>query len=863
MADRYNIRNVAQKEVYDSYMGILRISPNFDKNGKLIDDPTQFLTDVNGEGVRVSDSDGNLLPILFVPKIFPTLSYNKTETINLINICTILDSKLYISRDLTSRSTIVLSNKETNTPKLTIVSGGKSATADNVSNVSGVLIYPTISPHDSNYFNNNNIHNLYDKNDQRDRNEQVEESLLDKHPSWYEQNVKPEDKVVVNDKIVKRFNSHNEEVPVVYKRDYVLGHYEGHALDKYDSSARKLDWVGDTSAINSSDADMTKLSWIRFDELIWKLVDQVVSGKVRHSSGRYSELGTNGSESIEKDLFNPIGRCSLSNRGSLFLQDTAPLLAKGVQEGTIMYHSMPFHRYLFHVCRQTLQNNYGSKIQTEVLNDCLDKGLITPSSMATLTSHHSLAKNFLLCDGNEVNIENFPNISNDNQRLVKKQNGKFKDVIATEWEGSFVHKAIHNSSSQSLHIKLPNLYSFTEAHPRFIRGLNWDTKKYNGVHDLSLEESYVQHLSQESLNNIRYAHTNRKEVIEVRESGEKDDFGNPIIVHNYIGKDLDRRGAHGIDIAKPITEVNKIYPSNYDFGIVPKSHRHRLFSSVAGGKDESVSFSENRFVEYNYTNIVRDAITHEYATSNDLVTGTLRDNYTQPNTEYGKLWIDYGLKRATKYFHGFTPISNLGLYLWNADIFNLYERTKDTVKNRNLHKQREKYEGTNVEIENGSPTMSYYDIKGNEYVFTDDSKFIIKKFEVTDDMTPEEKQKVEIKNKIEKLKRKQQAIKLNEFEMRLPISYAGFARYQVASKHWWFRKRKLSGKDQEFGIHFFNNVCNYELKAFPKNKINYSNNSFDNDDPKTGWSCVTSLPYTNTDYLAFGNWAKINEKHIV
>jgi hypothetical protein len=74
------------------------------------------------------------------------------------------------------------------------------------------------------------------------------------------------------------------------------------------------------------------------------------------------------------------------------------------------------------------------------------------------------------------------------------------------------------------------------------------------------------------------------------------------------------------------------------------------------------------------------------------VTGSLRDNYTQPNTEYGKMWIDYGLKRATKYFHGFTPISNLGLYLWNADIFNRYERTKDTVKYRNLHKQREKYE---------------------------------------------------------------------------------------------------------------------------------------------------------------------------
>lgn len=40
---RYTIRNVAQREIYDSYMGILRISPNLDKNGKMVDDPTNFL----------------------------------------------------------------------------------------------------------------------------------------------------------------------------------------------------------------------------------------------------------------------------------------------------------------------------------------------------------------------------------------------------------------------------------------------------------------------------------------------------------------------------------------------------------------------------------------------------------------------------------------------------------------------------------------------------------------------------------------------------------------------------------------------------------------------------------------------------
>lgn len=864
MADRYNIRNVAQKEVYDSYMGILRISPNADENGKWIDDPTQFLTDIDGDGVQLSDSDGNMLPIIFKPRVFPTKTFNTTEEQNIINICTLLDAQLYVSKDLTSRSTIFLTNPSKSS-KLVIVSGGKAATADNVSNVSGILAFPTISPHDSYYFNNNNIFKLFDSSNQKNRAEQVEEQLLDKHPSWYETHISSKDKVKVNGKVVKRINNHNEEVPVLYSRDYVLGHYEGHALSSSDCAARKNDWIGETTAINTSDADITKLSWIRFDELIWKLIDQVVSGKVRHSEGRYSELGANGSGNIEKTLFNPIGRCSLSNKGSLFLQDTAPLLAKGVQEGMIMYHSMPFHRYLFHVCRQILQNNYGSTIQKNLLNECMEQGLITPCSMASITPHHSLVKDFLLCDGNEVNIENFPNISNNNEKLLKKTNGKYQDKNATEWDKSSVYKAIQSSTSNSVYIKLPNLYSFTETYPRFIRGLNWDARKYDGVHDLSLEESYVKHLTQETLDTIRYAHTNREEVIEVKDSGEKDEWGNSIIVHNYIGKDKDRWGNIGIDISKPITEVNKIYPPNYDFGIITKLHRHHLFSSVAGGKEEEANFTENRYVSYSFKTIDRGSLTHEYTydKKKKITTGSLRDNYIASNTEYGSQWLNYGLNRDVKFFHGFTPISNLGLYLWNADIYNRYVRVPKTIKRHiHLHRLTEKFEGTKSFIEDGNSSMRYFDSKGNTYTFDANSNFIIKKIEITDEMTPDEIEKANIENKIQKLKRKQQAIKLNEFEMRLPISYTGFARYQVVVNHRWYRKKKGSGKEMEHGAHYFRNACNYELKSFPKDKINYGDNSIGNNDPKTGWSCVTSLPYTDTEYLAFGNWANIKEEHL-
>lgn len=53
MADRYNIRNVASKEIYDSYMGILRISPN-KYYGKDIDDPTDMLSTL----VYLNDNKG-------------------------------------------------------------------------------------------------------------------------------------------------------------------------------------------------------------------------------------------------------------------------------------------------------------------------------------------------------------------------------------------------------------------------------------------------------------------------------------------------------------------------------------------------------------------------------------------------------------------------------------------------------------------------------------------------------------------------------------------------------------------------------------------------------------------------------------
>lgn len=62
MADKIKIRDVGLREIYDSYMGILRISPDKDMN----DDITDAL--LAGTEVELSDSDGNPLSLTFIGK---------------------------------------------------------------------------------------------------------------------------------------------------------------------------------------------------------------------------------------------------------------------------------------------------------------------------------------------------------------------------------------------------------------------------------------------------------------------------------------------------------------------------------------------------------------------------------------------------------------------------------------------------------------------------------------------------------------------------------------------------------------------------------------------------------------------------
>ena len=544
MAERYNVRNVAQKEIYDSYMGILRISPNL-VYGVDEDDATEMLhtladfrkeyfSEVQAVKVQVSDSDGNMLPIYFIPRAFSTdvtlrnAGSNYVNTENIINICTWSDNSVFVSKKLDVRSTVSLKIKV-----ITIVSGGQKNTIQNTPQASGILQFPIENPNDDYFFNkDNNKYSidkdpnkfLFDPNDDTPRHEQMEANLFNQPLDWYKNVITNEiirtgedPQVIVGGKYVNTFNVDNEDVPVFYTRDYVLGHHEGHTVKGKEAYAGVRDeWMDSQSKAYDVSFDdttaFTRLSWIRIDDLIWDAVDEIVSGKIRHNdSGRYIDMGaqTTSGTQIIKELFgiglDEEGMTDLNVQGigNGSLNDTAPILGQGVQPGLMMYHAMPLHRYWFHRCRQIIYNmeryaklsgnswsEYKDIInEVNTLKQAKDDSLITSACRASITPHHSLVKDFLICNGQTVNFENYPNISLTNTNLLENNfqgkeaelvDGKFPNRSSSSSVNSWTigtYGAIQKSIGNGNYIKTPNLLSFNETYPRFIRGLSWDTNE--------------------------------------------------------------------------------------------------------------------------------------------------------------------------------------------------------------------------------------------------------------------------------------------------------------------------------------------------------------------------------------------------
>ena len=899
---RFNVRNVAQKEIYDSYMGILRISPNLDSNGKMVDDPTDFLTTIGCQDIQLSSSNGDPLPVHFVPYSFSTTNIyiNEGGNIsrqekNIINITTdtTLSNKVsgntYVSKEFIARSSLHLIDSESKKQsRIAIASGCSPAVTEQKAKCDGILMYPIESPNDSTYFNNQNRLELFDVNSDIPRDEQVEKSLLSKTLSWYnsatndkilspvDTDINPADvnyqeitshRVIANNQYINHFNDNNEEIPVLYTRDYVLGHYEGHtqSTDKEKREALKTTFLPTNSKINEiTDYNkITKLSWIRFDNLVWECLDEVLSGKLRHVNGRYKDLGTGvsnitggetnqKSNSIETKLFgdnNDYNEYKATNLyenepQSLWVDYTAPLVGKGVQEGMIMYHAMPFHRYWFHRCRQVLFNMEEFKKQYEEthgeagqswedmdnnerteLNNCFNNDAITPCCKASITPHHSLVKDFLLCNGKEVTLKNFPNISLNNGNLLKDtdKNGKTIDLIKgkqstpnkdyktfpqkqktpekNDWAANTTYYALQASSpsSDGKYIKLPNLFNFNEKYPRFIRGLNWFTSFNDNVQNFSATTNPDSNLVVE--NGYYMAYTN-----------------------NTINNQTNIWGQNGKSIVKNLNDVSKPYYFSFDYLTRKEKHKHRLFAQAAGTRD---AYNNSQLAEYPHTdsyedkndNRVKDdtAKISQYAHMQPILTTyPTMISLTDYNVVY-KNWLDYNFLNLP-YYNNFQPIHTAGLFFFN-NTFTPYVTNPSYNINGN---------------------WGYYDAKGVWHYF----------YAANINTPIPNNPTFEIMNnyRLERFKRKQMIIKLNESEGITPISIVGAAGFYTIHNHKWKRKRSSGGTESEYGIFQKHDVGSYVLRGIVE-----TNNSH--------WRSMTSLQYWDCENLGVGNIGEITNEY--
>lgn len=901
MAERFNTRDVKNKEIYDSYMGILRISPN-EVKGTDIDDPTQILNTLYDEDKKertkiiLSDSDGNVLPVNFQPRAFETTVIKRdpkslvdtASQIDVLNLTTIIgkddgsdtnfsNSKLYVSNEFKCRSTLIVIRDSTETENsyrksnFRILSGGEPAISTKIITGRGWLLYPTESPNDGNYFNDKNKHKLFDPEEKSiPRYKQVENTLFTWPRQRHEMFINQDERVIVGNKLITEINDYNEEVPVYYTRDYVLGHYDGHHTRNKNVSSQ---WGVNTS--EGTTTYTTKLSWTRFDKLIWDALEEILTGNVRHIKGRYDELGVNEIAGI--GITDKIGIS-----GSHEYKKYAPILGTEMPRGTIVYHAMPFHRYWYHRTRQALRgcierrkidltllkghenaldekpadttmddfivskdlskirttNGSGEYAQTngentfhrkevETLQSFYKNKLITPCSMATVGFSHSLGKNFVLCNGRQLNFQNFPNISISNDQIfdtggviggVSKMNSTSKSFThKTNWNYTVIGAIKNSTNSTGTYAKLPNLFALFEKTPRFIRGLMWQsttsdniTIVYNDTDGITTRTDYTTSNTVSTMS-----------PQQIVSNGDK---------------------MYTINNKKDLTSVDKLYFHTYDNFVEKEKHKHNLFTSKEGG----TTGTNNKQLNYIHCSNTRGGnetynkwYWHYGTFLNIDRTYSKTDLFVQNYRVYkfntgvgwddGGVYANYCMGSVSNIYNGgfyekYTPIPNMGLYLFNTSICNngaAAKHSDGTYMARGTHRDCDGFmdaEGTWHKLNKEAPITATQ---------TSDNASIVKYDE-------------------EKWRRKFYAMKLNEAEGFIPISYYGKASGFMVIAH--SRDERSGSKSSSRNTYqdYIYNIGGYKLTR-PLGTYN---------DETSFWRCLTSIAYLNPNKLGVGDIKK-------
>lgn len=614
-------------------MGILRISPNsLDENvDSWEDDPTSKLQSLykgesgendvkNRRSVMLSDSDGNDLGVRFQPMGFAQRTYASDVVRGVIYVTT-RATNVFVSDNFNMRSTLVVGSDD---PDRSHESGIiiRSKGSNDILHAKW-LFYPTESPNDNRYFNNKNRLNLFDPSKPETPYEQTSDNLLKLPLDWYE-NPSPlkngeldpnpqehytfddSDYVTINGSRLQTRNYDEEAIPVLHTRDYVLGNYDGHSfkLGTAGTSITEGDlegvgWInGGDNPISNVDIDtedyVTKLSWLRIDDLIWETIEQVLSGTVRHYNGRYTNIGYETHTDPEtgkiyqttvnlndKGAENGTKFFNMSSEGNNlplstaaqatpygFLMENAEMLGQDVAPGLIMYNAMPLHRWAFHEMRQRLQNleaeqRYGGTRldgwRQEVQN-YKKNGILSAYTVLNPSFTNNLTKNFILCDGREINYEKYPAMNTNNAKMFKQVMGNFR--VARDNNSTPTPRSEEEQKNTIYeHLKkTPLLMSPLEKQPRLIRGASWNVPK----EDISSE-----------LSNGWFENPLTDSVF--TDPSNDRNFG-------YVGNDAFKNKN---SIPYPIDSTQgKVYLYNYN--IAPKSaHQHHVF--VSGGNTPTMN----------------------------------------------------------------------------------------------------------------------------------------------------------------------------------------------------------------------------------------------------------------------------------
>lgn len=500
-----DLRNIGSFEIPDSFRGILRISPNIIDNN-IEDDPTSLLITKNKE-VKLTSSEGTILPLTFIPKSFSTTvidsKYSETDLINITHVY----EKLFVINSLNIKSTLDIKLNGKKVPL--IFSDGKHSVG-----------YPIEVPDDKSYFNFDNKYNF--------NNELT-----------YEENIKnilPDDEIYSKENSNQWVNVNGEylhnyinidgtyyKLPILKNRDYAIGVCKNHRLNKQNTSNIFYDLSDDVH----TKLTHTQLSYIPLESLLYSSLESNLSGITRNCKGRYFNLNPKGS-TAENDTHNDLAYTLFDKNISIEdIEPKSPIVGIPVQSGTIHYNAIPARNYFFHLIRR--YNDEKRKIHL-IDNSASRKSLENNSSTgnsisSALTDHNSpvnaIMRQYVLCDGKKLSgnatINEYHNI----------------DSIAFKNNFSDIHKAITNSTidasdKEEYTFNTPPLFECDQLSLRFLRGLNWlrtdEKTNYTGNEILNFKGA-----DYETTNNIKFI--NNKKIYQ-KFSSVEDPANHSKDIHN-------------------------------------------------------------------------------------------------------------------------------------------------------------------------------------------------------------------------------------------------------------------------------------------------------------------------------------------